>query len=362
MQEFLRTPPGQGSRQKEPTSSAGSNRRVPGLRREEVALLAGVSVDYYAQLERGDLSRVSDEVLDALARALQLDEAETSHLFDLASAGSSPPGTPQAPRAAANQVRPSLQRFLDAITDAPAWVRDERMDFVATNRLGRALNAPLFAEPRRPVNNARFVFLNEEASRQFYLDWEKGADDIVAAMRRYAGQHPHDKQLTDLIGELVTRSDAFRTRWAAHNVRFHRTGVKRLHHPVVGDLELVLRGPRPARRSRLAPVHLHRRTRAARPTSGCASWPAGPPPSNARTPAADPPLRTRLRMLDLAVDLLRLVGFQSCIFACEPSARWRARRWPCWQRDARLCVRPRPAHRPPRGPRSSSRGSVQRCP
>jgi MmyB-like transcription regulator ligand binding domain len=116
------------------------------------------------------------------------------------------------------------------------------MDFVATNPLGRALNSPLFASPQRPVNNARFVFLHEEASRQFYLDWEKGADDIVAALRRYAGQHPHDKQLTDLIGELVTRSDAFRIRWAAHNVRFHRTGVKRIHHPVVGELELAYEG------------------------------------------------------------------------------------------------------------------------
>ena len=219
----------------------GSNRRVPGLRREEVAMLAGMSVDYYAQLERGNLAGVSDEVLDALARALQLDDAEASYLFDLARASHSRP-VRRRRSPAANQVRPSLQRFLDAITDAPAWVRDERMDFVAVNRLGRALNAPLFDDPRRPVNNARFVFLHEDASRQFYLDWEKGADDIVAAMRIYAGKHPHDKPLTDLIGELVTRSEAFRTRWAAHNVRFHRTGVKRIHHPVVGDLELVYEG------------------------------------------------------------------------------------------------------------------------
>jgi transcriptional regulator with XRE-family HTH domain len=240
VQEFLRTRRAKLTPEKA-NLIAGSHRRVPGLRREEVALLAGVSVDYYAQLERGDLAGVSDEVLDALARALQLDEAETSHLFDLARATHPRPVRRRRP-VAANQIRPSLQRFLNAITDAPAWVRDERMDFIATNRLGRALNAPLFADPRRPVNNARFVFLNEEASRQFYLDWEKGADDIVAAMRSYAGQRPHDKPLTDLIGELVTRSDAFRTRWAAHNVRFHRTGVKRLHHPVVGDLELSYEG------------------------------------------------------------------------------------------------------------------------
>jgi transcriptional regulator with XRE-family HTH domain len=240
VQEFLRTRRARLTPEKA-NLIAGSNRRVPGLRREEVALLAGVSVDYYAQLERGDLAGVSDEVLDALARALQLDEAETSHLFDLARAAHSRPARRRRPTVG-SQIRPSLQRFLDAITDAPAWVRDERMDFIATNRLGRALNAPLFADPRRPVNNARFVFLNEEVSRQFYLDWEKGADDIVAAMRSYAGQRPHDRQLTDLIGELVTRSDAFRTRWAAHNVRFHRTGVKRLHHPIVGDLELSYEG------------------------------------------------------------------------------------------------------------------------
>jgi transcriptional regulator with XRE-family HTH domain len=216
----------------------GGNRRVPGLRREEVALLAGVSVDYYAQLERGNLGGVSDEVLASLARALLLDDAETSHLFDLARAAVPRPVRRSRPRAAAGQVRPSLQRFLDAIVDAPAWVRDEHMDIVATNRLGRALNEPLFADPRRPVNNARFVFLNEEASREYYVDWERGADDIVATLRGYAGRHPHDKQLTDLIGELVTRSDAFRTKWAAHNVRHHRTGIKRIHHPAVGELEL----------------------------------------------------------------------------------------------------------------------------
>ncbi len=240
VQEFLRTRRARITPE-QANIVGGGNRRVPGLRREEVALLAGVSVDYYAQLERGDLGGASDEVLDALARALQLDEAETSHLFDLARTAPRPVRRRRSPRTA-NQVRPSLQRFLDAITDAPAWVRDEHMDFVATNQLGRALNAPLFADPRRPVNNARFVFLNEDASRQFYLDWDKGADDIVATLRSYAGKHPHDKQLTDLIGELVTRSDAFRTRWASHNVRYHHTGIKRLHHPVVGELELVYEG------------------------------------------------------------------------------------------------------------------------
>jgi transcriptional regulator with XRE-family HTH domain len=214
---------------------AGSNRRVPGLRREEVATLASVSVDYYARLERGNLTGVSDEVLEAVAHALRLDDAETAHLFDLARAAQTRPAHRR--RAAPpQQVRPSLQRFMDA-AGAPTWVRNERMDFIAANALGRALYAPLLSDPVRPANSARFMFLRPEA-RTFYPEWEQVANDVVAILRSYAGQHPHDKGLTDLIGELATRSEEFRTRWAAHNVRFHRTGLKRLHHPVVGDLEL----------------------------------------------------------------------------------------------------------------------------
>jgi transcriptional regulator with XRE-family HTH domain len=214
---------------------AGSNRRVPGLRREEVATLASVSVDYYARLERGNLTGVSDEVLEAVAHALRLDDAETAHLFDLARAAQTRPAHRR--RAAPpQQVRPSLQRFMDA-AGAPTWVRNERMDFIAANALGRALYAPLLSDPIRPANSARFMFLRPEA-RTFYPEWEQVANDVVALLRSYAGQHPHDKGLTDLIGELATRSEEFRTRWAAHNVRFHRTGLKRLHHPVVGDLEL----------------------------------------------------------------------------------------------------------------------------
>ena len=214
----------------------GTNRRVPGLRREEVATLASVSVDYYARLERGNLTGVSDEVLEAIAHALRLDEAETAHLFDLARAAQQRPARRRRP-APPEQVRPGLQRFLDAVTGAPAWIRNDRMDFLASNTLGRALYAPILADPVRPANSARFVFLNPE-SRSFYPHWEQVANDVVAILRSYAGQRPHDKSLTDLIGELATRSDEFRTRWAAHNVRFHRTGLKQLHHPVVGDLEL----------------------------------------------------------------------------------------------------------------------------
>lgn len=214
----------------------GSNRRVPGLRREEVATLAAVSVDYYARLERGNLTGVSDEVLESIAHALKLDDAETAHLFALARAAQPGPARRKRP-VKAQELRPSLQRLLDAITGAPTWVRDERMDYIAANPLGRALYAPVFAGHVQPANTARFMFLNPEAPT-FFPNWEQNANDVVASLRGYAGRKPHDRGLSDLIGELATRSEEFRTRWATHNVRFHRTGLKRIHHPVVGNLEL----------------------------------------------------------------------------------------------------------------------------
>jgi putative mmyB family DNA-binding protein len=214
----------------------GRRRRVPGLRREEVALLTGISVEYYARMERGDLRGVSLEVLDSLARALQLDEAETNHLADLARAAGPPPRRRRS-RPAEQTVMPMLQRFLDAVTGAPMWVRDRRLDFVAANSLGRALYAPILDDVASQGNTARFTFLNP-ASQVFFPDWEDNADEVVATLRTYAGQDPHDKRLTDLIGELVTRSDTFRLRWARHDVRHHRAGLKRVRHPVVGDLEL----------------------------------------------------------------------------------------------------------------------------
>jgi transcriptional regulator with XRE-family HTH domain len=212
----------------------GGNRRVPGLRREEVAMLAGVSVDYYTRLERGDLSGASDSVLDSLARALQLDDAETAHLFDLSRIANASP-TARRPRKRAETIRPSIQRLLDAITDAPALVRNNYFDYIAANPLGRALYAPLFAEPT--ANSAKFAFLNP-AAQEFFPDWDKNTQELVATLRGEAGRNPYDKRLSDLVGELSTRSERFRTLWAAHNVRFHRTGVKRIHHPIVGDLEL----------------------------------------------------------------------------------------------------------------------------
>lgn len=213
----------------------GGNRRVKGLRREEVAMLAGMSVDYYIRLERGTLSGASDTVLESLAGALQLDEAERDYLFDLARKAG--PAPARARRPLSQHVRPSVQQVLDAITDAPAWVRNDRHDMLASNRMARALYSPMLADPRRPANNARFTYL-DPASKEFFADWERAADDIAAMLRQEAGRHPYDKALTDLIGELSTRSETFRQRWAAHNVRFHRTGFKKLHHPIVGDLEL----------------------------------------------------------------------------------------------------------------------------
>lgn len=218
----------------------GGRRRVAGLRREEVAMLAGVSTDYYAKMERGDVAGASPEVLDALAGALQLDDAESEHLHDLARAAGPGVHRRRSPKPV-TEVRPSLQRFLDAITGSPAWVRNNRADIVATNAIGDALMAPVIDDPVNQRNNARFCFLNP-ASRNFYPDWAAGADGLVASLRGAAGRNPHDKELTGLIGELVTRSDDFRQRWAAHDVRHHRAGVKRIRHPEVGDLEFEFEG------------------------------------------------------------------------------------------------------------------------
>ena len=215
----------------------GGNRRVAGLRREEVAILAGVSIDYYTRLERGRAPGASESVLEGIARALHLDEAERAHLLDLARAAAVPAALRAPRRPAPQQVRPSVKRILDSMAATPAYVRNARLDILAANRLGAALFAPVLTGPARPANNARFLFL-DPAAPEFYPDWERQAQDVVAMLRTEAGQSPNDKALSNLIGELSTRSEIFRTWWAAHNVRFHRTGVKRFHHPAVGDLTL----------------------------------------------------------------------------------------------------------------------------
>jgi hypothetical protein len=213
----------------------GGRRRVPGLRREEVALLAGVSVDYYTRLERGDLKGASDSVLDAVASALRLDEPERAHLNNLAQAANSAQRVRR--RQPEHGMRPTIQRILDAMTGAPAYVRNGRRDILAANRLGYALYSELYLDPARPVNVARFVFLDPRA-RTFFLDWTTAANDMVAALRAEAGKNPYDRELSVLVGELSTRSEEFATRWAAQNVRFHRSGFKEIHHPIVGDLQL----------------------------------------------------------------------------------------------------------------------------
>ncbi|MEV6494133.1 helix-turn-helix transcriptional regulator [Actinoplanes sp. NPDC051633] len=213
----------------------GGTRRVAGLRREEAAMLAGVSVDYYTRLERGNLSGVSESVLESLARALRLDEAEREHLYDLARQANT--GSRATRRRTTPDIRPGVQQLLDAMTGAPAYVRNGRLDVLGANHLARAVFAPVFQGAAARPNLARFVFL-DPASQEFYRDWEQLAQDVVALLRGEAGRDPYDRALTDLIGELSTRSEPFRTWWAAHDVRQHRTGVKRFHHPLVGDLTL----------------------------------------------------------------------------------------------------------------------------
>jgi transcriptional regulator with XRE-family HTH domain len=215
----------------------GSSRRVPGLRREEVAVLAGVSVPYYTKLERGDLSGVSESVLSALAGALKLDDAERAHLFDLARAAQPAGAAAPRRRQAKRHVRPDVQWMLDAFTGAAAFVRNERLDVLASNTLGRALYSEMFIAPARPVNTARFVFLDHRAPA-FYRDWQSSAGGVVAVLRSAAARDPYDRELTDLIGELSTLSEEFRTRWAAHQVRFLDRAVKQFHHPTVGDIDL----------------------------------------------------------------------------------------------------------------------------
>jgi len=212
----------------------GGMRRVKGLRREEVATLAGVSVDYYNRMERGNLSGVSEAILDALASALRLDEAERVYLGDLARAASA--GSRQRRASPRPRVRLTVQRVLDGMIEVPAYVRNGRFDILAANNLARLLLGDLLAGPAKP-NLARYLFLDQR-SQELYADWETVARDCAAALRIEAGRNPHDRGLTDLVGELSTRSEPFRQWWATHNVRLHTSATKLIHHPVVGDIEI----------------------------------------------------------------------------------------------------------------------------
>jgi transcriptional regulator with XRE-family HTH domain len=217
----------------------GAHRRVSGLRREEVALLAGISVEYYTKLERGAVGSVSDGVLDGLVHALQLDEAERDHLYRLVRTATTPASRRAARRSPAKKrVRPTIQRILDQMP-MPAYLRNGRFDILAANDLGRALYSPLYdqADAGENPNSARFLFLDATAP-EFFLDYDTVVNDCVAFLRAEAGRDPYDKELSALIGELSTRSEDFRHRWAAYDVRYHRTGRKRFHHPLIGELEL----------------------------------------------------------------------------------------------------------------------------
>ncbi len=218
---------------------SSGRRRVPGLRREEVAVLAGVSPEWYTRLEKGHITGVSDDVLDAVARALQLNDDERTYLFDLARAAR--PASRTQSRRKDVTVPPRVQWLLDSMTMASAHVRNGRMDILAANAMARALHAPMFTSPtvdkRGRANNARYVFLDPGA-RDFLVDWDDGAAATAALLRAEAGREPHDRALRELIGELSTMSPDFRRHWAAHDVKIRHEGIKRLRHPDVGELEL----------------------------------------------------------------------------------------------------------------------------
>lgn len=216
----------------------GAKRRVPGLRREEVALLAGVSVDYYTRLERGNLSGVSDSVLNSVATVLQLDETERAHLFNLVRVSQGPRRTPRKP---STRIRPSVQQILDAMVGVPAWVSNDRLDILATNAVSTELYRDAIDGADGQANIARFLFLDHRA-RDFFVDWNQQADNAVAILRGAAARDPYDDRLTQLVGELSTRSDEFRVRWGAHIIRAHQSGPKALKHPDVGQLDLTFDG------------------------------------------------------------------------------------------------------------------------
>jgi transcriptional regulator with XRE-family HTH domain len=244
LREFLTSRRGRITPQQAGLPQYGGRRRVPGLRRDELANLSGVSVEYYTKLERGNAQGVSDSVLEALARALRLDDAERAHLVDLARTSSTSSRARRRP--SLERVRPGIQQLLDAMTEVPAIVQNGRLDLLASNKLGRALFADMFDEPRQrrtqaAPNFARYTFFDPRALER-YPDWSHTAGDIVALLHAEAGRTPDDRKLKELVGELTTRSTEFSVMWASHNVRWHTTGTKKLQHPVVGEIILAYEG------------------------------------------------------------------------------------------------------------------------
>jgi transcriptional regulator with XRE-family HTH domain len=233
LREFLRSRRARISPAEAGLTPAPGIRRVPGLRREEVAQLAGMSVDYYVRLERGRNLNVSESVLSAIARALHLNDTERSHLFTLAR-----PNRARRRSVPAQRVRPGLLRVLASMPEMPAMVLGRRFDVLASNHLARALFTDFDALPPRERNMARYLFLDEGA-RKLYADWEPTARNTVASLHLDAGRNPDDPELAELVGELSVRDVDFRRWWADHDVLRRGHGTKHYHHPVVGDLTLM---------------------------------------------------------------------------------------------------------------------------
>jgi transcriptional regulator with XRE-family HTH domain len=209
---------------------AGGRRRVPGLRRSELAQLAGVSVDYYVRLEQGRAGHPSEGVLEAIAQALSLSDAERAHVYDLAR-----PARPRRRESRPERVRPEVKRLLDLLHGVPAAVFGRRMDVLAWNALFAALTVDWSTLPPEHRNSARHFFL-DEGSRRLYADWDDAGRDTAANLRMAAGRHPDDPELASLVGELSMKSAEFRRWWARHDVKEKTHGTKRLRHPIVGEL------------------------------------------------------------------------------------------------------------------------------
>jgi transcriptional regulator with XRE-family HTH domain len=240
VREFLTTRRAKITPERAGLPNYGGRRRVAGLRRDEVALLAGISIEYYTRLERGNIRGVSDEVLDGITRALHLDEVERAHLLDLVRMANASPAARRRP--SRERVRPSVQRLLDSMKNTAAFLRNGRLDILAANQLGGALYSPVFdspvsGNPRRPANLAP-VHLPRRAIRAFLPRLGRHRPPGRGQLRAEAGRGPEDQALTELVGELSLRSQEFRERWAAHDVEYYRSGIQPFHHPVAGDLDL----------------------------------------------------------------------------------------------------------------------------
>ncbi|MFF5155071.1 helix-turn-helix domain-containing protein [Streptomyces sp. NPDC000348] len=241
LSEFLRTRRARLKPEDVGLPDFGRHRRVPGLRREELAQLAGVSVAYYTRLEQGNGRNVSAEVLDSIARALRLSDAERTHLTHLAK----PRRQKRKPAPRTQQVRPALRHLLDSMDAVPAYVVGRRSEILAWNRMAAAVFGDWGRLPAQERNWARLVFLSPD-HRELFVEWEQKAYDMVAYLRMDAGLHPDDPQLSSLVGELSVKSEEFRGLWAAHDVKEKSHGVKRVRHPLVGELTLLWESFRPA--------------------------------------------------------------------------------------------------------------------